>query len=56
MTSRASSTSFRPSDPHNFLDRRGVGQSRRLYGAHNSGIAGGDGHAAGVTVATVAKA
>ena len=44
-TSRASSTSFRRSDPHNCLDRRGVGQSRRLYRAHNSGIAGGHGRA-----------
>ena len=48
------STSFRPSDPHDSLDRRGVGQSRRLYGAHNSGIAGGDGHAVGATIGTVA--
>ena len=27
--------------------------SSRLYGAHNSGIAGGHGHAVGVTIATV---
>ena len=29
--------------------------SRRLCGAHNSGIAGGHGHAVGATIATVAK-
>jgi hypothetical protein len=39
-TSRASVDILPAVRPHNSLDRRGVGQSRRLYGAHNSGSPG----------------
>ena len=38
-----------------YASRRSAGSSRRLFGAHNSAIAGGHGHAVGATIATVAK-
>jgi hypothetical protein len=46
---------FRPSDPHNCLDRCRVGKSRRLYAAHNPGTARGHGHAVAATIGTVAN-
>ena len=48
--------SLRPSGMRHAASPRSSVSSRRLYGAHNSGIAGGHGHAVGATIATVGRA
>ena len=51
---RRDASAIRPSGRRDAASPRSSVSSRRLYGAHNSGIAGGHGHAVGATIATVA--
>jgi hypothetical protein len=52
---RRDASAIRASERRDAASPRSSVSSRRLSGAHNSGIAGGHSHAVGATIAVVAK-